>query len=51
MAEDVDKEESFARLGLLVGLEPRADLVEKLLVVLHVLHHLDRKDSVKAARD
>ena len=48
MAEDVDKEEGFTGLGELVGLEPCRDLVKNCLVVLHVLHHLNRHHSIEA---
>lgn len=34
MAENVDEQERFARLGLFIGLEPGADLFEEEFVVL-----------------
>lgn len=48
MAKYVHKEECLARLCLLIGLEPGANLLEKQAVRLHVLKHLDGEDAVKA---
>lgn len=48
MTENVNEKESFPRLGFLVGLQPRRDLIEDSLVVFHVLHHLNSDDSVEA---